>query len=377
MAFRLKGSYVLALLFSAGIAGWMATGDIIYSGEQNDEMTPPPAERNAIATKEAVSVAAKTFVATERRAVLTVRGRTEADTKVTVRSETSAIVRERPVSKGQWVKKGDLLCELDIGSREAMLAQAEASLAKAEFDLKAKQTLSKKGFASKTEISSLTALRDAALATRKNARIELERTRITAPIDGIVQGPLAEIGDQLNSGGACATLMDPDPMLVVGQVSERDIGQVEQGATAEVKLVTGETRQGIVRYVSKASDVETRTFEVEVEIENKDRAVRDGVTSVAKLTLEPQLAQQMSPAHLTLSDNGVIGVMLVEDNKAKFAPVTILSSDQDGVWLRGLPEKATVITVGQEYVVDGQLLKVTMVKNGKLVAASNSGESQK
>ena len=129
----------------------------------------------------------------------------------------------------------------------------------------------------------------------KDARLELERTEIRAPIAGIVQGTLAEVGDQLAAGGICAEIMKPDPMLVVGQVSERDIQKVKVDMKAEITLVSGENVEGTVRYVSSTSDVETRTFLVEVEIDNADQTVRDGITAVAKLELAPLEAHFNEP----------------------------------------------------------------------------------
>ena len=366
MALRLKGSYGLALLVTTGIIGWMATGQAVFSGQENDKGIASPAARNKQAEEKAPRVAVQTFDAQPRQSLLTIRGRTEADTKVTIRAETTAIVRNRPVSKGQWVKKGDLLCELDKGSREAALAKAQAALSQAEFDLTAKETLAKKGFASETQLASLKAQRDAALAGIKEARLELERTRIEAPIDGIVQGTLVEVGDQLSAGSACAELMNPDPMLVVGQVSERDIAKVKEGTKAQVQLVTGEKIEGKVRYVSTTSDIETRTFLVEVEVPNPDKSLRDGVTAIALLTLTPTPAHYMSPAHLTLSDDGLVGVMRVEDGKAVFSPVTILANDSDGAWIGGLPDKVEIITVGQEYVKPGQEVDAVKTVDGRI-----------
>ena len=74
-----------------------------------------------------------------------------------------------------------------------------------------------------------------------------------------------------------------------------------------------------------------------------------------------------APAHLlpqsvlTLNDDGVLGVSTVTENAVKFMPVTIVSDTREGVWVLGLPASADVITVGQEYVVDGQAVNATNV----------------
>jgi multidrug efflux system membrane fusion protein len=57
---------------------------------------------------------------------------------------------------------------------------------------------------------------------------------------------------------------------------------------------------------------------------------------------------------LTLNDEGVLGIRSVEDGVAAFHEVTIVSDTRDGVWVTGLPETVEIITIGQEFVVDGQ-----------------------
>ncbi|WP_316859650.1 efflux RND transporter periplasmic adaptor subunit [uncultured Cohaesibacter sp.] len=375
MGLRIKGSYGLALLVTAGIVGWMSTGTTVFSGQETEGTTPPPALRDKSQQGAAFRVAVESFTARPRQSSLTIRGRTQADTKVTVRAETSAIVRARHVEKGQWVHKGDLLCELDVGSRAANVAKAEAALKQAEFDLNAKETLAKKGFASETQLASLRASKDASVAALKEARLELERIKIEAPIDGLVYSDPAEVGDQLSSGSACAVLMDPDPMLIIGQVSERDVAKVEVGSRAAVSLVTGEKISGKVRFVSSVSDTETRTFLVEVQIPNPDRSLRDGVTALADLELPTIMAHLMSPAYLTLSDEGLIGVMRVVDDKAQFTPVTIIANDGKGVWVTGLPDTANVVTIGQEYIKTGQPVVAVETIDGKLAQTGSGGQN--
>ena len=119
MALRLKGSYGLALLFTTGIVGWMATGETVFSGQQNENTTPPPAVRNHQADEETVRVAIRTFTAQKRENTLTIRGRTEADTKVSVRvrdhcDRPRAVRQERRIRSeghpalpsGCWVTRG-------------------------------------------------------------------------------------------------------------------------------------------------------------------------------------------------------------------------------------------------------------------------------
>jgi multidrug efflux system membrane fusion protein len=57
---------------------------------------------------------------------------------------------------------------------------------------------------------------------------------------------------------------------------------------------------------------------------------------------------------LTLDDDGRIGVRVAESGVARFYPITIIREEVDGVWVGGLPDSASVIVVGQEFVRDGR-----------------------
>ena len=101
----------------------------------------------------------------------------------------------------------------------------------------------------------------------------------------------------------------------------------------------------------------TRTFRVELEVDNSDGALRIGGTAELRIPAETVLAHRISPSLLTLDDAGNIGVKIVDDaGRVEFVVADIAHSSNDGVWLTGLPETATIITVGQGYVASGAVV---------------------
>ncbi len=353
---RLKFSYLLAIGMAAGIGAWMYSGTVVVGGRGDSEnATPPPAERQVAENKDTFRVKVRTLNAIERKAVLEVRGRTEAEAKVAVRAETADDVIDRPAREGTHVKAGEILCVLDEGVREARVLEAKALLAQAELDHSAATTLNDKGYIAQNRVAALQAGLDAAKARVEEAKLEVRRTVIRSPIDGIIQSPMADVGARLNVGDICATVVETDPMIAIGQVSELDIGLVSKGMPAQVQLISGETLDGTVRYISPAADPDTRTFRVEVELPNEKGIARDGTTALTLLPLPVEMAHKITPAILTLNDAGQVGVRTVtKDNVTKFLPVKVLGGETDGVWVGGLPETITVIVVGQDYVSDGE-----------------------
>ena len=153
-------------------------------------------------------------------------------------------------------------------------------------------------------------------------------------------------------------IVDLDPLLAVGYVSERDVALVSLGSPGRVRLVDGTARDGKVRYVATVADPETRAFRVELEIPNPGNAIRAGLTGELRLPLPTASAFRISAAVLTLADDGRVGVRIVDaGDRVAFVPVRILMDSGDGIWVQGLRDGDRLITVGHEYVTTGQKVK--------------------
>lgn len=371
----LRGSHLVALAILAGIGGWMLTGKLIEGG-QADSSTQNIAEREKEKQADVFRVRFTEVRPAQRPASLTIRGRTEASANVTVRAETGGNVQVTKFVKGQSVARGDLLCTIDEGIRSTNLAQAEAALTQAQEDYAANEELVERGFATKSKLRGLRSALDAAKAGVAQMKQDMGRTDIVATSSGQIVEPYAETGDNLTPGGVCATLVQLDPMLFTGQVPERDIAAVAKGMQVAVALISGETAMGEVHYISPAADPQTRTFEVEVALQNGDGRLRDGMTATATVPLPPIAAYKLDANWLTLDDSGEIGLRAVgSDNVVAFLPVKIIAQEADGVWVHGLEPGTKVITLGQNYVAAGEKVDpvpaVDVGDEGKTTEASS------
>ena len=346
-----------------------------------------------------------------------VRGQSEAARDVAVAAETTGRVISEPIRKGAFVEAGQTLCELDPGSRVATLTEAEARLAEARarvpeaeargpeaqarvteaearleearINQNAAARLSEDGFASQTRLANAqAALRAAeaavtaattgletvgagiesaqagvqsAEAAVERARIDIDNLTIEAPFAGLLETDTAELGALLQAGSPCATVVQLDPIKLVGFLPEAQVDKVRVGAPAGARLASGEEVRGDVTFLSRSADEMTRTFRVEVTVPNPDLAIRDGQTAEIVVESAAQQAHLLPSSALTLDDQGQLGVRTVEDGVAGFAPVRLLRDTTEGVLLAGLPETIDVITVGQEYVTDGVPVQATFV----------------
>ena len=291
------------------------------------------------------------------------KGRTAPDKTVTVKAGTTGTVISTPVSEGSFVKKGTLLCGLDVESRAARLKEAEANRDAARVDYEAAEQLAKKGLGPKNRVTATQASLNAAEAAVNAARVELSKTQIRAPFDGIFETRLAEAGDFLSPGQACAELVDMSPVIVAVQVSEEYAGKLTTGMDARVRLASGAEYPAKLRYVSRSANDSTRTFRVEAAMETGETPVPAGITAQLFVPIGEVEATRISPGLLTLNDSGEMGLRYIQaDNTVGFAPVTIIDESPQGAWVTGLPKTTQLISLGQDYLAEG--VKVRPVPKG-------------
>ena len=250
------------------------------------------------------SVTVLNSTALEKAKKIKVSGTTEADKLIKIRAEASGTVVSRPVKQGQFVKKDQLICQLYNAGRTSY-------------------------------------------------------PKVKAPFDGYLETFSVKEGDYLNTGAVCATIIDPDPMRLIGEVSEKEINFVKVGAKAEAELISGKKVEGVVSFVSTSANKGTRTFRVEIDVKNSDRSIRDGVSAQIAIKGDTILAHKISPSILMLGEAGELGIRTVnEDDQVEFKKIDILEDSMEGIWITGLPKNTRIITIGQEYVFQGQTVNV-------------------
>ncbi|WP_210877323.1 efflux RND transporter periplasmic adaptor subunit [Roseovarius autotrophicus] len=387
-------------LFPVLIALVVAAAIYAFVFERERFVTMRPADNETTgeeaATERVMRVVVLRSKAREVDSAVVLRGRTEADRTVALRAETSGLVISEPHRRGAFVEQGDTLCSLDPGARKAALAEARARLAEtearlpeaharieearadleeAEINYNAAENLVGSGFASQTRVaatraalraaeagveSALSGLEsaqaniEAARAGVTAAEEEIRRLTISAPFSGVLETDTAEIGSLLQPGALCATVLQLDPIMLVGFVSEMEVARVTQGARATARTISGHEVTGEVSFVGRSADPATRTFRVDIRVPNPDLTLRDGETAEIGIKAEGRMAHLVPQSALTLDDAGTLGVRLVDEDKtARFAAVTLLRDTPSGIWLTDLPERADIIVIGQEYVRDG------------------------
>jgi len=297
---KVKQTYKTAAITAIFFLIWMVSGSLV-------EEEASPQSESSLATLSSVTVLNSNAILKSK--TIKASGFTEADKFIQVRAEIGGRVISRPFKQGDYVKEGDLLCQLYIAGREAY-------------------------------------------------------PKIVAPFSGYLESLRVDKGDYLNTGGICASLIDSNPMLLIADIAEKEIADIDLGANSMARLISGDEIQGKVSFIATSADKNTRTFRVEVQVDNKDRAIRDGVSAEIYIESKKVLSHRISPAILSLNDQGKLGIRTVDENNAvEFKEIEILEDTTEGLWISGLNENERIITLGQEYVFQGQTVNVKEISS--------------
>lgn len=354
---KIKQSYLFAGGIAAAVILFFIIGGIVTSVGAKDKKAAAAA---APAEKIEDPLVQVTMVQPSLRPyVVSVRGRTEANRTVIVRAETAGPVAATPAREGSFVARGTILCRISTDARQASLDQARALLRTRQLEKEASDRLAAQGYRSQTQVLQAQANLDGATAQVRQAEVLLDQVNIRAPFSGVFDRRDAEVGTYLAPGGACGTMIQLDPMVIVTDVAERDVGAIRVGATATATLVSGEILTGRVRLVARDADPATRTYRVEIEAPNPGGRARAGLSAEVKINTGSGPAHLVPTTTLVLDSAGRQGVRyIIAGDRVAFAPVTVLDETPEGVWINGLSGDARVITAGQSYVSEGQKVRI-------------------
>lgn len=365
--FRFHKFAAVAVLI--GFAVWMGTGKFSSVGSAAAENEQAQGESGSSAStpqqgdKPAEPAALRTVRVikpprVQHARAIRLSGQTEADKRAILATRAAGIIKELPVKQGDRVKAGDLVLALEPEDKPAMLETARQVVKQRQAELDAARRLTRTGAQARLSLDTAVSALAQAQSQLEAAQADVDRLRVVAPFDGVVDQVDVELGSSVAQGGQVLTLLNLDPVVVKGEVSERDLSHVRIGDKAEALLVSGDTVDGMVSYISRASTPATRTFRVEVDIPNKDDTIPAGMTAEITLRSAPADSVLLPRSVATLSNNGDLGIRAVDpSNKVVFFPIDLVDDTTKGLVLGGIPADAQVIVAGQDLVKEGDQVK--------------------
>jgi membrane fusion protein, multidrug efflux system len=368
MASSFRGHKLAALIVLVAAGAWVATGEFSsVGGEEAAAATAPPEAAPAPSPAESaprtVGVIEPSFFDHARE--IRVSASTGADKSAVLAARSNGVVSALPITEGAEVAAGDVVMTLEGAEMRAAVLTAQAALDQASREREVAERLFSSGTAPELQLIRARATEAAARAALTEAEAAADRLNLRAPFAGVADTVDVELGEWVQVGTPIATLISLDPIIVRAEVSELDVGAIALGATASVRLVSGETLEGAVTDIGRAARPETRTFPVEVSLPNPDRSIPVGMTAEVSLFAAPVRAVTVPRSVITLSDSGELGLRVVgADGTAGFAPVTIVDDTPQGLIVTGVPQGIRIVVLGQDLVKDGDRVTAVPVPPG-------------
>lgn len=377
---RLKFHTVVAIVVLIASGLWVATGKYAFVGsellaadETTTQVEAPATEEPAAPPESTQSVAY--VVATPASYVRQIRlsGETAPDKQVTLVARGSGIIGTITVAEGDRIAEKALVAALDAPEKRAAVESAQASYDNAVHRAETSARLYANGALPELQYDASITAREAARAALEGAKAELDRLEVHAPFGGIIDKVMVESGAWVQPGTPVATLLALDPIVVVGEINERDLQAVPKGTEAMVVFGNGASAKGVVRDIRRQASGLTRTFPIEVAIDNPDLLIPAGMSAELELSVQTEPAVLLPRSVVTLGPDGELGIrMLTNEDAVAFLKVTIVDDTPGGIVLTGIDAGTRIIVSGQNMVTDGQ--KVTAVKATDVPGATSGTE---
>lgn len=335
----------LSVIAAAALA--LAVAGCTASAESDGPRPPTAAE-----VSEGTRVEVATMQPTEASLSLSLTGEVEGSRDALLASALGGYVEDVRVETGDTVRRGQLLVAVDRALYGAAYAQAEAQrdLAKTEFERLVKMG---DGVSDSQRAQAETQLK-VAEAGLKQASVRLQRASVVAPFDGVVSAVAVEEGEVAGPGNPVTRIVQLDPVHVVAQVSDRDVVSLQPGLQVQVTAAAiGRQLTGEVRQISPIGDGNTRSFQVEVKVDNPEQVLRPGM--VSRVQVDRSLGERMVvPQDWVISRSDGHGVFVEVEGAARWRPVRLGQVLHNQVIVEeGLQPGDRVIMVGHRELIEG------------------------
>jgi len=334
-------------------------------------------------------------------------GQTQGYQDVDIRARVEGFLDSVNFREGSFVRRGDLLYQIDpkplqtsLAQANAELATARARLAKADNDVARYTPLVAKQAVSQRELDDARAAQDAmrsqveaSKAAVEKATLDLGYVRILSPISGLVGTTLVKPGSLVGRGESTllTTISQIDPIIFRVAVTEADYLRIikrdpkragQEGKTSGIQLVLADgathPQPGTVGPVDRAVNSSTGTLGVQLYFPNPDNVLRPGQYGRARLLLDTKAGALLVPQRAVQELQNLYSVAVVGgDGKVVFRNVKV-GPRVDTLWVieDGLKAGEQVVAEGLQSLRDGMTVRTKPMPAPAPAAASPAGEAK-
>jgi len=347
----------LKLLIAVIAIGIVVAVRKIEKEDRETAASPAPPVNVTVMTVQAEPNLADTF---ELPAVV------EPNRVVNVSAEFEGRIERIPREEGSRVQAGDLLVRLNDDLIRPAYEKAKAQVERDEIEYNRMKKLVEDDATSRRDLDDATTKLAVSRAQLEEVAARLERTRIFAPIDGILNDIMVEEGEYVAIGAPVAEIVDTSVVKVVVQVPERDIVYFDLGREADVLVHTKDGNKwltGKITFISEVADQQTRSTRMEITVPNERRIVRSGQIVTVKLTRRVLEEAVMIPllAVIPMEDDNAVYVVNSSEAKRREVDLGIIKGDRVRI-KNGVRPGDKLIIEGHRFVAPGQKVNITEIK---------------
>ena len=335
----------IALVIILATLVWLASG--LFANEAPSKLDQPALSLTKVSVGE---YSAQDFVP-----LLSINSHTQPNRVVSLKAQIAGTVESVPGQRGTKVDKNQSICVIEAEERPQRLMQSKAKLEQAQIAYNGALQLKTAGYQSDLAIAQAKANLESAKLEVTLSQSDVDSLEIKAPFAGIVEDRPVEVGDFLTAGQSCAKLVELSPIKVVAEVSESDVVNLKIGDKASALFDDYATRSATISYIAHQANPTTRSYRVEAKIKNTDLQLRSGVSGILQLRLDSLKAHLIPASLILLNAEGQTMVRAVDqENMVTEYEVAVVGEVDRGLWVNGLPATINLITVGQNYVAQGE-----------------------
>jgi len=309
-----------------------------------------------------VAVEVTTVIREPIRDIVDLVGQLEAEETVLMKSETDGTIESIEFVEGSRVARGDLLFRLRDDQQKAAVREAEAALTLASADFDRAKTLRARNTISDAELDRARSAWERAAAIRDLAQVELQRTAIRAPFDGVVGARAVSPGDGVDRDMGLVRIESIDRLRLVFSIPEIGIELAREGAPVVIRVAPYPDRSftGEVYFVGPSLDPSTRRLPIKAWIDNADGVLRPGLFANIRVEIAHHDAALTVPETAVAYDTRGPHVWRVgADGVAQRVAVEVGIRDRGRVEMTGeaLTEGDRVVSAGTNKMFEGATVR--------------------
>lgn len=344
------------------------------SASGQEEGSSAPAERAPADPPSATATRVEVATTSASRASVSFQlpGEIEGSRDALLAAALGGYVERVMVDEGETVRRNQVVARVDTASHNARAAQARVELEAAQRELERAERLT--GAISQQQLHGAENRVAAAQAALQAARVTASRATIRAPFAGTVASVGVEPGEVAPPGAPIVRLVQLDPVHVSLSVPDRDVVALRQGMTVSVTTsATPTPAEGVIAHVSPAADLQTRAFEVIVEVANEEGRLLPGmIAQVQVVGGDSGPERVILPQYVLVTRLDGNGVFIEEDGVARWRAIEVGSVMRDQVVVEsGLEPGERVVVTGHRELADGDEVMVmregACCSNGRVV----------